>query len=92
MQNEYPVQPMIKDEHGRVRFEANPIIEYLACKVSNLNDIAIWCAENNINPKYKEQLAQLIGYSVDGYGTLSYVSDESYNKADGKREELLNAE
>ncbi|ELY4307208.1 hypothetical protein SMZ19_003863 [Cronobacter sakazakii] len=27
------------------------------------------------------QLAQLIGYSLSGYGSLSYVSDESYARA-----------
>lgn len=27
------------------------------------------------------QLAQLLGYSVSGYGDLPYVSDESYDKA-----------
>lgn len=29
----------------------------------------------------REQFAQLIGYSLDGFGTLSYVSDEVYAAA-----------
>jgi len=33
-------------------------------------------------------MAQLIGYSVSGYGELSYVSDESFNSAHEKAKEL----
>ena len=29
----------------------------------------------------EEQFAQLIGYSVSGFGELSYVNDKTYNKA-----------
>jgi len=68
---------------------ASPIVEYLACTVSDLNHLAVWCAENAVDPKYLEQLAQLIGYSVDGYGTLSYVSNESHERAAAQAERLV---
>ena len=81
----YPMQPIVTDQHWVHRFEENPIIGHLARNVIDLNRIAIWCNNNDIEPKYQEQLAQLIGYSVDGYGTLSFVSDESYERADSLR-------
>lgn len=79
--SKYPVQPKITDEHGVLRFEKNPIVEYLRDNSGiDMNKIAIWCHENDIDPKYQQQFAQLIGYSVRGYGTLSYVTDENWEK------------
>lgn len=75
----YPMQPVVNG-----RFESNPIVDWLCTEVSNMNDIAFYCAENDIDKKYQEQLAQLVGYSVGGYGTLSYVSDESYERAENQ--------
>jgi hypothetical protein len=37
-----------------------------------------------------QQLAQLIGYSLSGYGELSYVSDDSYSAAATMADEGLN--
>ncbi|UTD55908.1 hypothetical protein [Halomonas sp. MS1] len=87
----YPMQPVSIDSRGSIRFEENPIISHLAREVSNLNDIAIWCAVNEVDAKYQEQLAQLIGYSVSGYGELSYVSDESFERA-ARLAEVTNAD
>lgn len=84
----YPMQPMYEDKTGVIRFEANPIIDHIACEVFGLNEVAVWCAENDIDDKYQEQLAQLIGYSVSGYGNLGYVSDESCDRADKKAEDM----
>lgn len=78
-EKEYPQQPVHFDDNGVIRFEANPIIEKFM--LNKLNDVAIWCQQNNIDAKYQEQLAQLIGYSVSGYGSLSYVTDHSYARA-----------
>jgi hypothetical protein len=72
----YPLQPMIDS-----RFEANPIIDHML-NYFDLNKVSIWCQQNDIDNKYQEQLAQLIGYSLGGYGDLSYVSDETYDMAD----------
>jgi hypothetical protein len=73
----YPIQPVLNID-GVDRFEANPIIDWICTEKSSMNEIAIYAAENNIDDKYMRQVAQLVGYSVSGYGTLSYVDDESY--------------
>lgn len=87
-QAEYPMQPITFDPAGVLRFEENPIVSYLAREVSDLNHLAIWCATNKVDAKHQEQLAQLIGYSLSGYGTLSYVTDESYERAERLADEL----
>lgn len=79
--NKYPVQPKVVDTYGVLRFEKNPIVEYLLDNGGiDMNKITTWCHENNIDPKYKQQFAQLIGYSVRGYGMLSYVTDEDWEE------------
>ena len=72
----YPIQP-IKD----ARFEQNPIVNWLCSEVSDMNKISIYAQQNNVDDKYQEQIAQLVGYSIGGYGDLSYVTDESYYRA-----------
>ena len=66
-----PVQP-IKDG----RFIPNRIVEkLLETSTLDLNDIA----RMEFTNQERMQLAQLIGYSVGGFGTLSYVDDETYD-------------
>ena len=45
-----------------------------------MNDIAINC--NHAPADDKQQFAQLIGYSLSGYGELSYVDNYSYESAE----------
>lgn len=74
----HPVQPLITDEHGITRFKKNKIVRFLLdAGPFDLNNIAMmqFSAEDH------EQLAQLIGYSLSGFGELSYVSDRTYNAA-----------
>lgn len=83
----HPMQPVVLDEKKRGRFKANEIIRYLLDNAGiDLNHLALqnFCQED------REQFAQLIGYSVSGYGELSYVSNKSYNKADKALKFLLN--
>lgn len=71
----HPMQPIVVDENGTKRFKANAIVRYLVNHGSiNLNDIAAL----EFSQEDREQLAQLIGYSIGGFGELSYVSDETY--------------
>ncbi len=78
--SKYPVQPKVLVD-GLLRFEKNPIVEYLLDNGGiDMNNIAVWCAMNDIDEKYQQQFAQLIGYSVRGYGTLSYVTDENWEE------------
>jgi len=68
-----PIQPIENN-----RFVKNRIVSKLL-ETSNLdlNDIAMM----SFTEQERIQFAQLIGYSVSGFGTLSYVDDETYNAA-----------
>ena len=74
-----PIQPLLTDEHGVLRFKENAIVRHLldshpACDMNKL-------AGMDFTDEDRQQFAQLIGYSLSGYGELSYVSDEAYNAA-----------
>lgn len=85
----FPMQPIQRDASGTARFAKNRIVddllEFATARGFGLNQIAIG------DYSYDEhmQLAQLIGYSVSGYGDLSYASEESVQKADAIVEELV---
>lgn len=76
-----PMQPLVIDSHGTLRFKENPIVRKLLDYATEcgygLNEIAL----EEFDAEDQMQLAQLIGYSLSGYGTLSYVTDESYEYA-----------
>ncbi|WP_414455712.1 hypothetical protein [Enterobacter quasiroggenkampii] len=76
-----PMQPLVIDAHGTLRFKENPIVrallDYATEHGYGLNEIA----REEFDAEDQMQLAQLIGYSLSGYGTLSYVTDESYERA-----------
>ena len=66
-----PIQPI---EDGR--FVGNSIVmALLRTSTLNLNDISMI----RFTDQERMQFAQLIGYSVRGFGELSYVDDETYN-------------
>lgn len=65
-----PIQPI---EDGR--FKTNKIVEHLLDNGGiDMNDLAIL----SFTQDDRVQFAQLIGYSVSGFSTLSYVDDETY--------------
>jgi hypothetical protein len=66
-----PSQELIKDKEGTIRFKPNWIVKFLASK--RLNELA----EMDFPQEDWEQLFQLIGYSVEGFYELSYVSDKT---------------
>jgi len=69
-----PMQPLIVDSHGTVRFQRNKIVEYLLDNGGiDLNQIA----RLPFTQEDREQFAQLIGYSLKGFHELSYVSDKT---------------
>lgn len=75
----HPIQPLYKDDHGTVRFKANQIVQFLLnAGPFDLNQLALmpWSVED------REQLSQLTGYSLSGFGELSYVTDETYDLAE----------
>lgn len=80
------MQPIILDKHKTARFKANAIIEYLfETRKLDLNEIA--CMPFKVEDR--EQIAQLLGYSVSGFGDLSYARKSTIEKADDQVEKLL---
>jgi hypothetical protein len=74
-----PIQPFVMVD-GVLRFKENAIVRHLLDKGGiSLNDIAIL----DFSKDDRQQFAQLIGYSLSGYGDLrSYVTDDAYNAAE----------
>jgi hypothetical protein len=78
METQNAVQPLVKDIHGKDRFKENKIVSFLLDNGGfDMNKLAMMDFSDND----REQFAQLIGYSLDGYGMLSYVTDKTYNAA-----------
>jgi hypothetical protein len=77
----HPIQPVVTDQHGTYRFKANAVVLYLlewaTKRGCSMNDLA--CVK--FDKDDRQQFAQLIGYSLSGYGELSYASDEVYETA-----------
>src|SRR5690554_1960619 len=75
----HPIQPIITDDCGVLRFKHNAIVRDLLDFASDngfsLNEIA----RTNYSKEDRQQLAQLIGYSLIGYSELrSYVDADAY--------------
>lgn len=71
----HPFQPLITDPSGVTRFKENKIVRFLLdAGHFNLNQIAIM----NFSDEDRAQFAQLIGYSLSGFGELGYVSNKVY--------------
>lgn len=71
----HPIQPLEKDDHGVLRLKSNKIVRYLLDNGGiDMNHLAV----QNFSDEDRQQFAQLIGYSLSGYGDLSYVSDDAY--------------
>jgi hypothetical protein len=82
-----PLQPLITDSHGVLRFKANAIVNHLLdsarqAGVADMNKLAIL----PFSQEDREQFAQLIGYSLSGFGELSYVSDDTYAAAEAAKQ------
>lgn len=74
----HSMQPLIRDEQGVIRFQQNPIVRFLLdAGPFDMNQLAAMPFAD----EDRAHFAQLIGYSVSGYGELSYVSDAAYEAA-----------
>lgn len=74
----HPLQPIVEID-GIRRFKANAIVQHLLDKGSiDLNMLSVI----DFSQEDREQFAQLIGYSVSGFGDLSYVRDETIDAAE----------
>jgi len=83
----HPFQPVGLDEHGVLRFKENQIVRHILDNGGiDLNQIAM----EDFPREDRVQFAQLIGYSVSGFGDLSsYVSEEDYQTADSMYEQHI---
>lgn len=87
MSQPLPLQPLEKDAQGVLRFRANVLVLHLIEHGSiDLNRLAMVDAPQ----ADREQFGQLIGYSLSGYGDLSYVSNETYARAQAMADDLDN--
>lgn len=74
----HPIQPLETDDRGVLRFKDNAIVRHLLGAGNiDLDQIAM----GPFSKEDHEQFAQLIGYSLSGFGELSYVSSETYEAA-----------
>lgn len=84
----HPMQPIAKDDDGIVRFKPNKIVLFLLdwarTRGMDLNTLAMIPFDDDD----RQQFAQLIGYSVSGFGDLSYVPRDIVAKADKEAEKL----
>ncbi len=82
-EHKFPIQPLELDTRGVLRFVQNRIVHDL---LNFGKDHGFGLNELACRPEYTTeewmQFAQLIGYSLSGYGDLSYVSDDKYETAD----------
>jgi hypothetical protein len=75
-----PIQPLATDAQGVVRFKANKIVQHLldTHPTCDMNALAVL----DFTDDDRQQFAQLIGYSLSGYCSLTrYVDDASYYAA-----------
>jgi hypothetical protein len=94
-----PMQPVVQDDHGVLRFRANAIARALLDRDTERGRVypnfparsdggLNWVATQGFSREDQEQFAQLIGYSISGYHELSYVSDKSAARASALAHEI----
>jgi hypothetical protein len=83
------MQPIVMDREGVVRFHPNKMVRFLYHWAKEhgmgLNEMAIM----SFSDEDRAQFSQLTGYSVSGYGDLSWASPESVEKADAIADKLV---
>lgn len=82
----HPMQPVEIAKDGIIRFKQNKLVRKLVDQYG-LNDLAVAIPSEDYADDWN-QLAQLIGYSVSGFGDLSYADPEIVAKADEMAEKL----
>ncbi len=87
MGKKHPMQKIVLDSKGVPRFQQNDLVRYLLdAGPFDLNHLAIL---PNISKADREQFAQLIGYSVSGFGGLDYARKKTVRKADNRADKLM---
>jgi len=74
-----PIQPLTTDQRGTIRFRSNAIVRYLLDNGGiDLNRLAAL----DFSDEDRMQFAQLIGYSLSGFGELNYTTNDVYDAAE----------
>jgi Cys-tRNA synthase (O-phospho-L-seryl-tRNA:Cys-tRNA synthase) len=77
-----PMQPIVIDSEDVVRFKTNKIV-YTVYKIAEAHGCGLnKITKQNFTQDDQKQFAQLLGYSVSGYGDLPYVDKVSVECAD----------
>jgi len=83
-----PMQPIVW-VGDVIRFQQNKLVTYLLDHGGlDMNDLAL---VEGVTRADREQFAQLIGYSVSGFGELGYVRKKTLRKADERADMLRSA-
>lgn len=85
---EPPMQPIVKAKDGVVRFQKNEIVSALLDWATPRGFDMNLIARMKFPRSDKEQFAQLIGYSVSGFGDLPYARPSIVAMADKKADDL----
>lgn len=91
-----PRQPIGWDDHKVVRFKENKIVSWMldmgrSGQKFDLNDIVMKYHTEEFSLGDLVQLDQLIGYSVSGFGDLSYIPSEEVEACDEIAADLVKA-
>jgi hypothetical protein len=75
----HPIQPLYRDDDGRIRFKQNAIVRFLLdAGPFDMNQLSYM----PFSIEDREQFAQLLGYSLSGFAELPYVTDATYERAE----------
>lgn len=87
------MQPVVLDDDGVVRFKVNRVVRWMSDRLKErgigLNEIFIAHDPRGDDRDDYQQLMQLIGYSVSGYGDLSTSDPEIVRAADQLAHDLI---
>jgi hypothetical protein len=83
------MQPVKRDQFKVIRFQKNAIVcallDFATPRGLSLNELAVM----PFTKADRQQFAQLLGYSVSGYGELPYVTNAAYTEAVRAERKLL---
>ena len=83
------VRPMILDEQGTLRFRENAIVCHLLDDGPfTMNDLAV----GDYSIADREEFLMLIGYSVEGFSEISYVTDATFKRVSRRTERITKKE